>query len=532
LDRVLADRLRALRDADAGVLRLGRKGLEKEALRVTPAGRIAHTPHPRALGSALTHPAITTDYSEALIELVTPPCGEAWATLDALDELHAFVHRHLGSERLWATSMPCIVEGDEDVPVAYYGRSNSGTMRRVYRIGLGFRYGRTMQTIAGVHYNYSAPDAFWPLLEQLGSGDACGQDAVSAHYLGLVRNFRRAGWLTLYLYGASPAVCPSFVRGRQAGLEHFGAHTLVGPHATSLRMSDLGYKNSVQARLSISANSLDEYIDDLTTAITTPWPPYEKIGVRVDGEYRQLNANLLQIENEYYSLVRPKRRTRPCERPTQALRRGGVQYVEMRSLDVDPFEPRGIGLGAMHMLEALALWCLLHDSPPIDAAEQAEIDHNQQEVARYGRRPGCALRRRGRTITLADWAREICDELGEIAQLLDAGLPERPWTNVIMGAQSAIADPDLTPSARVLAELRARDESFVDFAQRCTTTGQRWYRESCCLPPARLAALEEQARDSLEAQVQLEAEDSMSFDEYIACYYSGVDNPCDQPATI
>jgi glutamate--cysteine ligase len=531
LDRVLADRFRALRDAAPGALRLGRKGLEKEALRVTPAGRIAHTPHPRALGSALTHPGITTDYSEALIELVTPPCVEAHATLDALDELHAFVHRHLGSERLWATSMPCIVEGDADVPVAYYGRSNSGTMRRVYRIGLGHRYGRTMQTIAGVHYNYSAPDAFWPLLEQSGARDARGQDAVSAHNLALVRNFRRAGWLTLYLHGASPAVCPSFVRKRPAGLEPFGEHTLVGPHATSLRMSDLGYKNSVQARLSVSANSLDEYIDNLTGAITTPWPAYEKIGVRVDGEYRQLNANLLQIENEYYSLVRPKRRTRPCERPTHALRRGGVQYVEMRSLDVDPFEPRGIGIGAMYLLEALALWCLLHDSPPIDAAEQAEIDHNQQEVARYGRRPGCTLRRRGRTIALADWAREICDELGEIAQLLDTGLPERPWTRVIAQAQSAIADPDLTPSARVLAELRARDESFIEFAQRRTTAAQGWYRDSYRLAPERLAVLEEQARKSLEAQARLEAEDSMSFDDYVACYYSGAERPCDQPAT-
>ena len=531
MDSVLADRLRVLRDADPGLLRFGRKGLEKEALRVTQAGRIAHTPHQRALGSALTHPCITTDYSEALIELVTPPFDDARATLDSLDELHAFVHRYLGSERLWATSMPCIVDGDEDVPVAYYGRSNSGTMRRVYRIGLGWRYGRTMQTIAGVHYNYSAPDALWPLLERLDPRDGRGQDAVSAHYLALVRNFRRAGWLTLYLYGASPAVCPSFVRGRQAGLEHFGAHTLIGPHATSLRMSDLGYKNSVQARLSVSANSLDEYMDDLTAAITTPWPAYEKIGVRVDGEYRQLNANLLQIENEYYSLVRPKRRTRPCERPTQALRRGGVQYVEMRSLDVDPFEPRGAGIGTMRMLEALALWCLLHDSPPIDAAEQAEIDHNQQEVARFGRRPGCTLRRRGRSIALADWAREISDELAEIAELLDAGLPERPWTNVIAGAQSAIADPDLTPSARVLAELRTRDESFVEFAQRYTTAQQRWYRECYRLTPGRLAALEEQARESLEAQAQLEASDEMSFDAYLACYYSGVDSACDQPAT-
>jgi glutamate--cysteine ligase len=531
LDRVFADRLRALRDAESGLLRLGRKGLEKEALRVTPAGRIAHTPHPRALGSALTHAAITTDYSEALIELVTPPFADARETLESLADLHAFVNGHLGDERLWATSMPCIVEGDGDVPVANYGRSNSGTMKRVYRVGLGYRYGRTMQTIAGVHYNYSAPDALWPLLERLDPRRGRVQDAVSEHYLALVRNFRRAGWLTLYLCGASPAVCPTFVRGRQAGLERVGAGTLIGPHATSLRMSDLGYKNSAQAHLSISANSLDEYIDDLSAAITTPWPPYEKIGVRVDGEYRQLNANLLQIENEYYSLVRPKRRTRPCERPTRALRRGGVQYVEMRSLDVDPFEPGGVGIETMRLLEMISLWCLLHDSPPIDAQEQAEIDLNQQETARFGRRPGCELRRRGRAVALAEWAREICEEMGALAELLDAGLSARPFAEVIARALAAIADPSLTPSARVLEELRTREESFVDFAQRHTTAHQRWYRESYRLAPARLAALEEEARSSLEAQAELEASDRMSFDAYLACYYSGVDSACDQPAT-
>jgi glutamate--cysteine ligase len=529
LDRLFGLRLRSLRDAPPGLLRCGRKGLEKEALRVTPDGRIAHTPHPRALGSALTHPALTTDYSEALIELVTSPFTDARETLESLDELHAFVQRHLGDERLWAASMPCVVQGDEDVPVADYGGSNSGTIKRVYRLGLGYRYGRPMQTIAGVHYNYSAPDDLWPLLERPAACSA--QDFVSALYLALVRNFRRAGWLTLYLFGASPAVCPSFVRGRSVGLERFGKGTLISPEATSLRMSDLGYKNSVQAQLSISANSLDEYIANLTAAISTPWPAYERIGVRVGGEYRQLNANLLQIENEYYSLVRPKRRARPCERPTHALQRAGVQYVELRSLDVNPFEPRGVALDEMRLLETLALWCLLHESPPIGAAEQRDIDHNQQEVARFGRRPGCELRRGGRSIVLADWAREICEELAALAELLDADLPERPFTQVIAQARAAIDDATLTPSARVLEEMRTRGESFIEFAQRYSTAHQHYYREHYALAPARLAALDEQARTSLQAQAELEASDDLPFDEYLTRYFSGAEDLCDQSAT-
>jgi glutamate--cysteine ligase len=389
-----------------------------------------------------------------------------------------------------------------------------------------------MQTIAGVHYNYSAPDGLWPLLRTPGRpAPARPRDEVSAQYLALVRNFRRTGWLTLYLFGASPALCPGFVRGRVAGLERLDDSTLIGPYATSLRMSDLGYKNSVQARLRISANSLDEYIADLIAAISTPWPTYEEIGVRVDGEYRQLNANLLQIENEYYSLVRPKRRTRSCERPTQALRRAGVQYVELRSLDVDPFTPSGVRVEELRFLEAHALWCLLHASPPITGREQAEIDHNQQLVARHGRHPGCELRRLGATVRLADWAAEICDELAAIAEHLDAGLPGQPFARAVAPAQRAARDPALTASARVLDELRSRGESFAQFAQRCSTEHQRHFLEPGRLAAPRIAELEAQARASLEAQAALEAADTISFDEYLAQYFAGVDTGCDEPAT-
>jgi glutamate--cysteine ligase len=526
LRRLFDERLRALRNTPPSVLRQGLKGLEKESLRVTPDGRIAHTPHPRALGSALTHPAITTDYSEALMELVTAPFADPSETAACLADLHAFVHRHLGTERLWASSMPCIVEGDEDVPVADYGRSNSGTMKRVYRLGLGYRYGRVMQTIAGVHYNYSAPAALWPLLDGAEDLPGRGQDRTSAHYLALVRNFRRAGWITLYLYGASPAICPSFVRGHVEGLERLDSGTLIGRHATSLRMSDLGYKNSAQAHIAIPVNSLDEYIAALTKNINTPWPPYERIGVRVGGEYRQLNANLLQIENEYYSLIRPKRRTRPCERPTQALMRAGVQYVELRSLDVDPFAPSGVHVHELRFLEALALWCLLRDSPPIDDAEQEEIDDNQQAVARYGRRPGGRLRRGGRTVALADWARELCDEVAEVAALLDGGLDDRPYSRAVASALDAVRDPHLTPSAGVLEAMRARKTSYVAFAQHQSTAHQRYFRTEYVLAPERLAELERQAQESLRAQAQLEASDTVSFDEYLRRYFEGVDTAC------
>ena len=162
IDRKFEHTLAALiNSGEPGIITGGRKGLEKESLRVTPDGHIAQTPHPRELGSALTNENITTDYSEALIELVTPTFRTSWELLQYLTDLHQFVYQHLGDELLWATSMPSIIGGDADIPIAQYGKSNVGRMKTVYRNGLGVRYGRIMQAISGVHYNYSFPEQMW-----------------------------------------------------------------------------------------------------------------------------------------------------------------------------------------------------------------------------------------------------------------------------------------------------------------------------------------------------------------------------------
>src|SRR5215510_11606283 len=313
IDRKFEQTLAALVNAgEPQVLQGGRKGVEKESLRVVPGGTLAYSPHPRELGSALTNEHITTDFSEALIELVTPAFTQSWELLQYLLDLHQFVYRHLEDELLWATSMPCAIGGGDDaIPLAQYGTSNVGRMKTIYRNGLGLRYGRMMQAISGVHFNYSFPARFWEAYSALRESRDSGQQFVSASYFDLLRNYRRYGWIVLYLFGVSPVVCKSFLRGRTVSLEQLTADTAYEPYATSLRMSDVGYRNRNQAGLSVSVNSLDEYIRDLTRAITTPHPPYEAIGVKVKtaaGEqYKQLNANILQIENEYYSFIRPKR---------------------------------------------------------------------------------------------------------------------------------------------------------------------------------------------------------------------------------
>jgi glutamate--cysteine ligase len=520
IDRAFERRLATLVNSrEPRVLQGGLKGVEKESLRVSPDGRIEQSEHPRELGSALTHEHITTDYSEALIELVTPAFRESWQLLQYLCDLHQFVYRHLGEQLLWATSMPCIIEGDPSIPIARYGRSNIGRMKEAYRRGLGYRYGRLMQAISGVHYNYSFAAHFWPVLADTLQVARPDQDFVSAQYFGLLRNYRRYGWLILYLFGNSPAVCASFVKGREHSLQQFSPGTLYEPHATSLRMSDLGYRNKSQAGVQISVNSLDEYVRDLSAAVSTPHPEYERIGVKVDGEYRQLNANLLQIENEYYSYIRPKRVARSGERPTHALRRGGVEYVEFRALDVSAFDPVGVNQNKLRFLEAFAALCVVKPSAPIGADEQQDLDANHALVAHRGREPGLKLNRNGKPVELRGWALELIDSMRGICELLDFGDEQRPYAAALDLQQAKVDDPQLTPSARSLEELRSTGESFAQLALRMSRVHKAYFLDLYTPNEQRLAEFATEARESLEKQQAVEAADRMTFDQFLADYF-------------
>ena len=519
IDRKFEQTLAALiNSGEPQILQGGRKGVEKESLRVTPDGRIAQTPHPRALGSALTHENITTDYSEALIELVSPTFRTSWELLQYLLDLHQFVYQHLGDELLWATSMPSVIEGDSSIPIAQFGRSNVGRMKTVYRNGLGIRYGRIMQAISGVHFNYSFPVNMWDPWADLVQSRERGQSFISEQYFHLLRNYRRHGWLVLYLFGVSPVVCNSFLRGRQVTLPRLSKDTSYEPYATSLRMSDLGYRNRNQSGLSVSVNSLDEYVRDLSRAITTPHEPYEKLGVNVDGEWRQLNANILQIENEYYSFIRPKRVARSGERPTKALLRAGVEYVEVRALDVSAFDPVGVNQNKMRFLEMFLALCLMKDSPPIATWEHEVLDANHVTVARRGREPGLTLERDGRAVPLDAWARELIDSMQGIAEVFDLGDPAKPYRDALAAQAAKIEDVRLTPSARMLAELESTGESFFELALRMSRLHKEYFL--ALYPPnvERQAEFRVAAEESLRAQAAIERADKISFEQYLANY--------------
>lgn len=494
------------------LLKPGLRGFEKECLRVGPDGHLAETPHSRAFGSPLTHPYLTTDYSEALLEFVTPPCEDADSALAWLKELHAFVQRNAGAELLWPASMPCIIDTDEAVPIAQYGPSNEGRLRTIYRSGLGYRYGRAMQAIAGTHFNFSLPARLWPALADFEQAGLELQAFRSERLMGLVRNYRRIGWLVTYLFGASPAFCKSFRPKGHARLQSLSRDTWYAPHSTSLRMSDMGYRNSTQARLSISVDSLEDYLGELSRALTTREPRYEAIGVVVDGAYRQLNANLLQLENEYYSSIRPKPASK-SPRLIAALAKTGVEYVEVRTLDLNPFAPYGVSLEQARFIEVLLVSCLLADSDPISEEEQAEIDQRELLVAWEGRKPGLCLVRDGRDVALKTWAVELIDRLDAVAALLDES--GGAYSAAVSQARDAVLDPDRTLSARVLEAVGADSGSFFEWAFTTAERNRRLFLEYE-FGSGRLEALEALATGSLDDAAAREAGPEPPFDEFLA----------------
>ena len=495
-------------------------GLEKEGLRVSPEGKVAATPHPAALGSPLTHPYVTTDFSEALLELITPASADKNGTLGFLRDLHVYAYRHLGDELLWAVSMPCVLEGARGIPLAYYGTSNAARMKTAYRRGLGNRYGRVMQAIAGVHYNFSFSENFFNGYQEIERDTSSYIDFQSEAYMALIRNLQRNGWLIPYLFGASPAVCKSFVQGRRTDLLELDAHTLHYPFATSLRMGDIGYQNrqTQGTGMKASYDNLDSYIRSLTWAIETPCPNYEEIGIKVGNRYEQLNANVLQIENEYYSTVRPKQLVEWLEKPTLALRRRGVRYVEVRSLDVNVFDPVGVSEEQLHFLETFMLFCLLDASPRIDARERRAIDNNQVLAAHRGRDPTLRLERDRKAIPLRQWAEELLGRMTAAAEVIDGG-SDGPAAASLRRQQEKVREPECTPSARMLAEMRSNRESFFEHAWRISSE-HRDYFKSLTLRPEREALFLRLSDESLERQREIEAGDDLSFDEFLARYFA------------
>lgn len=497
-----------------------KRGIERECLRVDTNGKIAQTDHPKALGASLTHPYITTDYSEALLELITPPSNNLDTTYEQLKDIHHFVINNIDDELLWPMSMPCFISDEDAIRIAEYGSSNIAVMKNTYRKGLKNRYGSMMQAIAGIHYNFSLPTEFWQLMHQHKNSNLSLCEFQSNEYMHMVRNIKRYVWIVTYLFGASPAMCRSFLQGKgtEFGFEHFGKGSAYLPNATSLRMSDLGYTNSAQSALNIEYGSLTQYIEKLRKAIQTKSQEYQKIGVKVDGQYKQLNDNILQIENELYAPVRPKQVAESGEKPTDALEKRGVLYVELRALDVNPFSPYGISKEQMRVLDVFLLYCLLTEQTELTQQQQQEAEQNQDKVVLNGRVAELLLNRDGQTISREKWMTEIFSEFKLIATWLDSHYGGEHYQQAINNAAQTIEHPLETLSGKLLDQMLTEQQDNGYLGMDLARSYQQKIRSH---QPKHFDTefLTAQAKESINKQQDIELSDKVSFDQFLQEYF-------------
>lgn len=492
------------------------RGIERETLRVNTDGSLAETGHPESLGAALTHPWITTDFAESLLEFITPVDDNIEHSLAFLRDIHRYVARHLGEERMWPLSMPCFIKAEQDIELAQYGSSNVGRFKTLYREGLKNRYGSLMQVISGIHYNFSLPIEFWKA--RLGIKDAeSGKAEISAGYFKLIRNYYRFGWVIPYLFGASPAICSSFLKGRETDLpfEYDENGMCYLPYATSLRLSDLGYTNKSQSNLGITFNDLDTYVAGVKKAIQMPFADYVAMGLKQDDRYLQLNTNVLQIENELYAPIRPKRVTRTGEAPSDALLRGGIEYIEVRSLDVNPFSPIGVNASQARFLDLFLIWCALADAPEMSSDELLCTRKNWNRVILEGRKPGqtigigCIDERK----PLEQVGKALFADLSRVAEVLDSQNSDHQYQSVCSELVAAFDNPELTYSARILSEMKKQDGGCVGLQLADE------YRKMLLEEPLEILTEESLLAEygkSWQRQHDLEAGDKLSFEQYLS----------------
>jgi glutamate--cysteine ligase len=494
-------------------------GIERECLRILPNGQLSQNTHPKALGATLTHSSITTDYAESLLEFITPPSNDICVTLQQLEDIHTFTLQALGDEYLWPFSMPCFIDTEDDIRLAEYGTSNIGQMKHVYRVGLKHRYGSMMQVIAGVHFNFSLPEQFWQSWCKA-QGFSYSQDTISAEYFAMIRNYRRTCWLIPYLFGASPAICKSFLNGQESTLpfKKIGKGTLYLPYATSLRMSDLGYTNAAQSSLNVCYNNIDTYIKGVREAIETPSDLYSDIAAGEDGVFNQLNKNILQIENELYSPIRPKQIAKSGEKPSEALAERGVAYIEVRALDLDPFSNIGVNEQQIRFLDAYLLYCLLQPSPEMTRSDYNQTEDNLNLAVTQGRDPELLLQNGSESVLLSQWALALFSDIQKVAVLLDNANKTTAYTEAVRAELEKVHNSDMTPSGKMLEKMLSENLDNSVYGKDLAAQYRDAVKEKT-LTVYDLAHFTSAADDSIRAQAEIEASDTLTFSEFLADYF-------------
>lgn len=512
-----------LSDLDFSHLKKIKRGIEREALRITNKGKVAQSKHPSNFGEKLTHPNITTDYSEGLLELITEPFNSKKALFQSLSDYLTFAAKNLeNNELFWALSMPPITT-EEEIKIAHYGQSNSARMKEVYRYGLAARYGKIMQIIAGIHYNFSFPDEF---LTQLMPEDSLNPQTLQFYknklYFRLIRKFYQSSWLLPYLFGSTPLIAKTSLLSDKHRLKKLDADYLYGEHATSLRMSEFGYQSEAQKDLHISYRDLTSYIHDLVLATQQTFKDYTKLGVlKKDFGYNQLNDCILQIENEYYNPIRPKQIVHRCERPACALSKRGVSYIELRTIDIDPFSPEGISKETTDFLDVFFSFCLLAEAPMYSKASIKEAKDNFRTVVKQGRKPNLNLKKNNQSISLKDWGACILNECLDLACQFDKELKTKDYTKAVYAQIEKINQTEKTPSFILLDKISQSSLTASEFLFNQSIKNTESLKAQKLLKTTE-AKLKREVLDSQKAFKLLEEKEEGSFESYIQRYYASV----------
>ena len=485
------------------------RGIERESLRVDENGNISQKNHPQNLGSPLTNKDITTDFAEALLELVTPTFESPEELFAYLNLLHKFVYSEIGEEILWNFSMPCAFKNEKEIRIAEYGNSNSGMLKHIYRKGLRLRYGSIMQCVSGIHYNFSLTKDSWKILDK--NSD---QDYINERYLGAIRNIKRNFWFILEQFGASPLMHKSYLYEREHSLKKYNSNDLFLPYATSLRMSDVGYQSNIQDSLKISYNNLDEFINTLIKGIKTPIKKFKDIGMFDNaGIAQQISMGILQIENELYDIVRPKRSGPSGSRPSTLLKTEGIEYLELRGIDINPFIPEGIDINKIKLLDIYIIHSLVSESPYMSDEEIKEIKTNQKTMVSEGRLKNTMLSKNGDLVSLTELRKIFLSELEQTAKALD-----EYFDGYLDSFYSEMSKSEL-PSEKILSDMEAEGFEFQNYGLIQSKKIADEFKSS---DVSDFSTMTYMAKTSIENLKNLEESSSMDINKYVELYNSKI----------
>lgn len=411
-------------------------GLEKENVRVDETGKLALTPHPSVFGDKLKNPYITTDFSESQVEMITPVCGSIQEVYNFLANLQNIVSLSLEDEYLWPQSNPPVLPGDEDIPIANF--AGDGLAQTVYREKLAKKYGKKKQLLSGIHFNFSFKDELIMILhEKFGLNKSC-QEFKNDLYLKITRSFLKYRWLLIYLTGSSPVVHYTYGNRPPESIEKIDKidnESYCYRNLCSLRNSRCGYKNNED--FAISYSSLDDYVMSIQTLI---------------------DQGKIEGASELYTPIRLKAGTE--KGGLGQLESDGIQYLELRFLDLNPFAQNGVNIDDLYLVHLFMIFLLFLDDSELTTGQQEMADRNHDLATVAGmQREAKIYNEAGELVSLREEALKILIRMEELVRELD--FDTEHLTGILKNAGDKVVRPEKTYAARLIE--MARKYSFIGF---------------------------------------------------------------------